>query len=337
MDTRNKYNIVIIGKTGVGKSTLLNYLYGEEIVKVGVGKPVTAKGFHEINVPIKGLSALIFDSWGLEAGRADEWKDELDKELKQRGVDKPAKDWFHSVLYCVAASSGRIEDFELNIINQFIKENYKVTVIFTKSDLTSQKDLDELKKLVPNDVEVIPVCCEGKELIGGHRTEPFGKEEIENQIYNNFWEAIYLRVPNRCRYLVEQKIDKWYEEQCRYIEEETGVLNKKEIYTTLKKRTESFVNKLNESSQNIVLEEIKKTIDMYSLFAEALGYPPQLANYNHNHFNTFLPKIDDTKLTGWDIPFAIVAIVPVTLWLIYLAASGKEKKRKYPLPKRRNR
>jgi GTPase Era involved in 16S rRNA processing len=35
------YNVAIIGMTSVGKSTLLNYLYGEKVAKTGLGKPVT--------------------------------------------------------------------------------------------------------------------------------------------------------------------------------------------------------------------------------------------------------------------------------------------------------
>ena len=34
-------NVLIIGKSGVGKSSLLNYLFGKELQAVGVGAPVT--------------------------------------------------------------------------------------------------------------------------------------------------------------------------------------------------------------------------------------------------------------------------------------------------------
>ena len=36
-----KLNIMILGKTGVGKSTLINSLFGENLAVTGFGRPVT--------------------------------------------------------------------------------------------------------------------------------------------------------------------------------------------------------------------------------------------------------------------------------------------------------
>ena len=38
-----KTNILIAGKSGVGKSSLLNYIFGEEVAETGAGKPVTTE------------------------------------------------------------------------------------------------------------------------------------------------------------------------------------------------------------------------------------------------------------------------------------------------------
>src|SRR5262249_16503783 len=36
-----RYNVVVLGLTGVGKSSFINYLYGRDVRKTGYGRPVT--------------------------------------------------------------------------------------------------------------------------------------------------------------------------------------------------------------------------------------------------------------------------------------------------------
>ena len=40
-----RFNLAIFGKTGVGKSTLINAIFGEEVARTGIGEPVT-RGSH---------------------------------------------------------------------------------------------------------------------------------------------------------------------------------------------------------------------------------------------------------------------------------------------------
>ena len=47
MKSLEPVNILVVGKTGVGKSTLINNVFREPLTKVGQGKPVT-KHFKKI-------------------------------------------------------------------------------------------------------------------------------------------------------------------------------------------------------------------------------------------------------------------------------------------------
>ena len=131
-------NMLILGQTGVGKSSLINVLVGYEVEKTGVGKPITKRGIFPHETSINGKDVVIYDSWGLEVGKDKEWEQIIKDELKRRGVDKDIKDWFHSVTYCINAGGDKIQDFDINIIKQFIEEKYDVVIALTKADQISE-------------------------------------------------------------------------------------------------------------------------------------------------------------------------------------------------------
>lgn len=70
---KKKYNILVIGKTGVGKSSFINYFLGQDVAETGTGKPVTKPGFYEFSFAMEGFPVILYDSWGLEADKYQEW------------------------------------------------------------------------------------------------------------------------------------------------------------------------------------------------------------------------------------------------------------------------
>lgn len=260
-----RYNVVIVGKTGVGKSPLINYLFGYEKAEQGVGKPVTQKGFWAYDIEINKLPVRLFDSWGLEPGKDREWEKELEKEFAKRDTRHSVIEWFHTAFYCVAAGGARVEDFEIQIIKRFLEKKNKITIILTKSDLASDSEKEAientLRQALGHNIRIFKVCSESKELLGGRKTEQYGKNEVEEQTYKDFWETIVTRLPIRCRSLVEEMIEYWYNEMVNMIKEETGFWNDNDIAGKLKDELESFQHLL----VSVIKDEITNTFEVYKL------------------------------------------------------------------------
>lgn len=213
-------NLLIMGKTGTGKSTLLNYICGNHLAKTGTGKPVTQEGLFEYLVMINGQEVKIFDSWGIEAGKVERWKTLIDNALKEHGVQKSMEEWFHSVIYCIQAGGGRVEDVDSEIIKRFLQEGYHLTIVLTKADQIDEDDEAQLKKTILKEIEgavkaekrgllkVISTCAEEKKTRSGV-TKPFGKEDVQEAILSGWRETIIDRMPKHVIARMCEEIDFW--------------------------------------------------------------------------------------------------------------------------------
>ncbi|MEL3909307.1 MAG: 50S ribosome-binding GTPase [Treponemataceae bacterium] len=79
-------NILLVGKTGAGKSSFANYLFGTEIFTTGYGEPVTnwEQNFQYYDFTHKGININVYDSVGLEANNKCKWFEEFDAFLSER-------------------------------------------------------------------------------------------------------------------------------------------------------------------------------------------------------------------------------------------------------------
>lgn len=124
-----RFNLGVFGKTGVGKSTLINAVFGEEVAATGIGEPIT-KDSH-LYVGVRGTLGLI-DTRGIEIGRDDRV---LVKEIKAFVANQrklPLTEQMHAAWYCVRALDRRFEDAEAEVISALTGLDVPVMVVFTQ-------------------------------------------------------------------------------------------------------------------------------------------------------------------------------------------------------------
>lgn len=146
INEKEQCNIIISGASGVGKSTLINAIFGEEVVKVGVGKPVT-QHLEKVAIPEKGI--CLWDTKGIEAENYQDTMASLENEFRQ-AIDNANDDGDipHIGWVCIKASSDRVEDRDLTLIGLLEKRNIPAIVVFTRVTGKSEREFVEEAKLI---------------------------------------------------------------------------------------------------------------------------------------------------------------------------------------------
>ncbi len=124
-----RFNLAIFGKTGTGKSTLINAVFGSEVASTGIGEPVT-QGSHLYVDKVGTLGVM--DTRGLEIGRDD---GALIKELRQVVRDlrkKPMSEQIHCAWYCVRGMDRRFEESEEKFVRALVELEIPVLLVLTQ-------------------------------------------------------------------------------------------------------------------------------------------------------------------------------------------------------------
>ena len=146
----NTLNVVVIGKTGVGKSTLINTVFGDNVAEVGIGTPVT-QAIRKLEK--EGVPLAIYDTPGLELQGDHSTENLLEEvsELINEGIrHNDVNQAIHCIWYCINTTSSRIEPTEMDFLRK-LGENTKrcnVPVILVLTQAFSKKKTEEMVMVI---------------------------------------------------------------------------------------------------------------------------------------------------------------------------------------------
>ena len=274
MNDKLETNILIIGKSGAGKSSLLNYLFNDNKVETGAGRPVTQEGIFTEKLEVDDDFIInVSDTWGLEADKAEAWQNLIMTEIQKHDCEN-ISDWFHTIIYCLSAKSARVEEFEKKIIKELVDSGNKIIILLTHSDVNNvEKSIEEMSKALTKeeigvkDVDIIKVCSVGKKLLGGRETKAFGREEIVNKIKMNLWDNICNKLPKLLNSYTEITLNNWYYNCCNIIDEDINWHNS-HSNKKLRQLSIDFENSFKIAIKDIELNLKCKVSEAYSYFVK---------------------------------------------------------------------
>jgi GTP-binding protein EngB required for normal cell division len=164
-------NIMLCGKTGVGKTTLINTIFGETVGQTGVGHGQTHGVNYHLPADLDAQHVGFYDFEGMELDRSiTQYVDFLDEHIASKW-DEPQETSINLAWVCVNAKLGRFE--EGPICDELAKRGIPYIIVMTQT--TQYEDgefepgqtdlLNYILSQAParNAVAVVQVCAKSAE------------------------------------------------------------------------------------------------------------------------------------------------------------------------------
>lgn len=179
-----KLNIIILGKSGVGKSTLINSLFRGNFAETGLGRPVTS----EIRkIEKKDYPLAIYDTPGFELSgeQQNRVKNEIIDIISKGLASKDVNEAVHCIWYCINVGGNRtFDESEINWLKKFTEDNknIKVPIIVILTQAVPKKKALEMKNLVEREnigiSKVVPLLAQDMEFDEEYTAKSYGLDTL---------------------------------------------------------------------------------------------------------------------------------------------------------------
>ena len=178
-----KVNIVIMGQSGNGKSTIVNAIMGKKVAETGKGGAVTTKNqMYSTSYILDGTSyeLNLYDTVGLELSEATTRSTlkGIEKQL-QKARRTASLSNINIVWFCINNRSSRFQDFEVDLIRKLSYE-YEIPFVIVMTQCFDNQ-IGELETLIRSEMPEIPtvhILAEDYKLRGGAVISAFGLDDL---------------------------------------------------------------------------------------------------------------------------------------------------------------
>lgn len=213
-----KANVLVVGNSGVGKSTLINSVFeSEEMAKTGIGEAVT----RELRIyESAGLNFRLIDTMGFEPGLMNQNRAiKAIRKWSKESIKEDASDrQIHMIWYCIDGTSKKMFRKNIDMLARAaaIWKSVPIIVVITKSYSKPERDenvqmvrraFESHKKLSENLKAVIPVVARTYKIDEENNINviPDGLGELLAETEKYIPEGMILSVKDQDSYRLQQK------------------------------------------------------------------------------------------------------------------------------------
>ncbi len=301
-------NILILGKTGAGKASLVNYLYSQEIAVSRSQRPAAAKGLH-YHKPFayKDMNIVIWDTWGLEADKAQEWWTDVRDSLSQQSGNPDIRDWIHTVIYCFDAKRSRLDEYEKeHILKPLAAMGYRIIFALTKWGLCSPEEKEAARQVIFREFpgfSRISVESVSQKLRNGSVTQQQGRDRIFREICLNLRENLTYHLLTQTRIDMAAAVDQAEAASRAYFRENTSFF--KAYSEELHERIQDVVRENYREKIGAVYERLRSNLTLIDLMCVEVirGYTGIDVSETLKRFYLLVESMNDIKIHLWDNDF----------------------------------
>ncbi len=311
-------NIYLIGKSGIGKSTLINKIIGKDEAPTGVGRPITqfTKSYESNNI-------RLWDTKGIEMSEYNLKKviEETKTLIKKNAENNNPDEYIHCIWYCINGS--RFEEIEEISIEELanVYDDSSLPIVLVYTHTISKTLFDNMKQFIKSNkklekIDVLSVLAEDEIAVDGQPIKSFGIKELLQKTIIKLRNAI----DHVSFYAVKKKINEEIKDISQikfcfdYIEQKLKSINNfNEAKEYLKNNINEFyiqfnlqeINKLNDTIIKIYIDKwssiCKYNVESYyynllKYLKDKIKqfYLSELKNYKNNYKNNI--KIENEEL-----------------------------------------
>ncbi|WP_159992710.1 YcjF family protein [Roseomonas sp. 18066] len=151
-----RVNILIAGKTGVGKSTLVNAVFGDQVALTGMGRPVTQDiaWYEPPQLPLR-----LCDTKGLEMADFAATLGALGQEIEKGNASGDFDQRLHVLWLCIAEPGARVEQGERAVVELCARHGIPALVILTKA-IGPRAFEEAVRREIPGQRGIVRVLAE---------------------------------------------------------------------------------------------------------------------------------------------------------------------------------